>query len=151
MNLHDVFNRMSHAVSMATGQPITFALAAFLVIVWAITGPFFGYSETWQLVINTGTTIVTFLMVFVLQSSQNRDGLALQLKLDELILASQAGNEFVGAERLSDSEIRQLRKLCDEQKVEAQEQLEEESEANKAPKKPIKRKGPVSRPVSQMR
>ncbi|AKR55508.1 putative membrane protein [Devosia sp. H5989] len=120
MAIQDLFNRMSHAVSKATGQPITFALAVALVVVWAVSGPIFGYSETWQLVINTGTTIITFLMVFVLQSSQNRDGQALQLKLDELILAAgKAENSFIGAEKLTDEEIRQLRGLCDSQKVKA--------------------------------
>ncbi|MBI4048237.1 MAG: low affinity iron permease family protein, partial [Devosia nanyangense] len=100
-------------------------------------------------VINTGTTIITFLMVFVLQSSQNRDGLAVQLKLDELILATKAENSFVGAERLTDDEIRQLRELCNTQRVEAEHQLEAEG-----PRRPPARaheKGPVSRPSSHSR
>ncbi|KFL26008.1 low affinity iron permease family protein [Paradevosia shaoguanensis] len=149
MRIHDLFNRMSHAVSKATGQPTTFVVAVLLVVVWAISGPLFGFSETWQLVINTGTTIITFLMVFVLQSSQNRDGLAVQLKLDELILATKAENSFVGAERLTDDEIRQLRELCNTQRVEAEHQLEAEG-----PRRPPARaheKGPVSRPSSHSR
>jgi low affinity Fe/Cu permease len=81
--------------------------AVALVVIWAASGPFFGYSESWQLVINTGTTIITFLMVFVLQNSQNRDGKALQAKLDELILSSQAHNKFVGIEKLSEDELRE--------------------------------------------
>lgn len=129
MLLRDVFNRTAHAAAAATGQPTTFAAAAALVIIWAASGPMFGFSETWQLVINTGTTIITFLMVFVLQSSQNRDGLALQLKLDELILASRAENGFVGAERLSEEEIHQLRDLCEQQLVQAENQLEHQQSA----------------------
>ncbi len=84
--------------------------AVILVVVWAVSGPFFGFSETWQLVINTGTTIITFLMVFVLQNSQNRDSEAVQTKLDELILSSHAANEFIGIEKLDE---KQLRKLSD--------------------------------------
>lgn len=76
------FSKFANVIAEWSGQPVTFVLAVVLVLVWAITGPLFGYSETWQLVINTGTTIITFLMVFVLQNSQNRDGKALQAKLD---------------------------------------------------------------------
>jgi low affinity Fe/Cu permease len=82
-----------------------------VVLIWAISGPFFNFSETWQLVINTSTTIITFLMVFVLQNSQNRDGKALQAKLDELILTSQAQNKFVGIEKLGEEELRAMSKL----------------------------------------
>lgn len=82
--------------------------AVLLVLVWAISGPFFNYSETWQLVINTSTTIVTFLMVFVLQNSQNRDGKALQAKPDELILASQAANRFIGIEKLDEQALKEM-------------------------------------------
>src|ERR1700757_5301914 len=81
------FARLAVATSRVSGRPMTFVLAVAVVLVWAITGPLFGFSDTWQLVINTGTTIVTFLMVFLIQATQNRDTLALQLKLDELILA----------------------------------------------------------------
>ena len=87
-------------------RPATFLLAVAVVVVWAVTGPLFGFSDTWQLVINTGTTIVTFLMVFLIQATQNRDTLALQLKLDELILATKnARNHIVGIEEASDEEI----------------------------------------------
>ncbi|MDP9813016.1 low affinity Fe/Cu permease [Rhizobium tibeticum] len=108
------FSKFASAVAEWSGRPATFATAVALVLVWAISGPFFGFSETWQLVINTGTTIITFLMVFVLQNSQNRDGKALQAKLDELILTSQAQNKFVGIEKLGEDELRDLsRKLAE--------------------------------------
>ena len=92
------------------GRPLTFLLCCLLVLVWAASGPFFHFSDTWQLVINTGTTIVTFLMVFLLQNSQNREGEALQGKLDELIRALEtAENRFIGLERRTEREIGELR------------------------------------------
>jgi low affinity Fe/Cu permease len=97
----------------AAGHPITFLLAVTLVIVWLATGPFFNYSDTWQLVINTGTTIVTFLMVFLIQNTQNRDTLAVQLKLSELVLAMKgAQNKFAAIEDLSDAELEELHEEC---------------------------------------
>ena len=91
------------------GKPVSFLIATALVIVWALTGPLFGYSDTWQLVINTSTTIVTFLMVFLIQNTQNRDTMALQLKLSELILViSEAENRFANAEDLTEEELEQL-------------------------------------------
>src|ERR1700760_3855621 len=100
------FARLAVATSRISGRPATFLLAVAVVVVWAITGPLFGFSDTWQLVINTGTTIVTFLMVFLIQATQNRDTLALQLKLDELILATKnARNQIAGIEDASDEEI----------------------------------------------
>ena len=108
--MSDMFARFSHLIAYLAGRPMTFALAVALVAVWAITGPLFAFSETWQLVINTATTIITFLMVFVLQNSQNRDGEAVQAKLDELIFAlKEADNRFVQAEKLSDHELHALR------------------------------------------
>ena len=104
----NVFDIFSSAISSWSGKPVTFVLAVALVVVWAVSGPIFGFSETWQLVINTGTTIITFLMVFVLQNSQNRDGEAVQAKLDELILSSHAANEFVGIEKLDEKQLRKL-------------------------------------------
>jgi low affinity Fe/Cu permease len=107
-----LFTKFSHHVAHAAGRPQTFALACAGIVVWAISGPVFGFSETWQLVVNTATTIITFLMVFVVQNTQNRDGEAIQAKLDELIRASQAENEFIGAERLTEKELHQLREMC---------------------------------------
>lgn len=104
----NIFAKFASAIASASGKPVTFVAAVTLVLIWAISGPFFGYSETWQLVINTSTTIITFLMVFVLQNSQNRDGKALQAKLDELILSSQAANKFVGIEKLDEKQLRTL-------------------------------------------
>lgn len=102
------FSKFATAIADWSGKPVTFVLAVALVLIWAISGPFFGYSENWQLIINTGTTIITFLMVFVLQNSQNRDGKALQAKLDELILASEAQNKFVGIEKLDEQQLREM-------------------------------------------
>jgi len=103
-----LFSKFATAISGLSGKPGTFALAVGLVVAWAASGPFFGFSQTWQLVINTGTTIITFLMVFVLQNSQNRDGKAVQTKLDELILTSQAQNKFVGIEKLDEKSLRRM-------------------------------------------
>ena len=95
-----------------SGSPVTFALALITIIVWAITGPVFGYSDTWQLVINTGTTIVTFLMVFLIQNTQNRDTQAVQLKLDELIRVTKgARNLMIDLEELDDTQIERLRQI----------------------------------------
>jgi low affinity Fe/Cu permease len=88
-------------------------IAAGVVIVWAVTGPLFHFSDTWQLVINTGTTIITFLMVFLIQNSQNRDSAAIQVKLDELVRVSTAHNSFVGIEHLTDEELEDIRTRCE--------------------------------------
>ena len=107
------FSRFAHSISLWTGHPLAFLLAVALVIVWVLTGPIFKYSDTWQLVINTGTTIVTFLMVFLIQNTQNRDTLAIQLKLSELVLAMKgAENKFAAIEDLSDEELEQLHNDC---------------------------------------
>lgn len=101
-----LFEAMGGKVARLAGQPQAFAVALAVVILWAVTGPVFAWSNTWQLVINTGTTIVTFLMVFLIQSAQNRDASALQAKLDELIRAvDKARNEFIGVEHLSEREL----------------------------------------------
>lgn len=133
------FSTFATKVANWSGKPITFVLALALVLVWAISGPFFGYSETWQLVINTGTTIITFLMVFVLQNSQNRDGKALQAKLDELILTSQAQNKFVGIEKLNEEELLELsQKLAAKAACVEEVAEEKEGEKEKAPLKVVK-------------
>jgi low affinity Fe/Cu permease len=104
------FTQFSARTSVAAGQPTTFAIAVAVIIVWAVTGPMFHYSDTWQLVINTGTTIVTFLMVFLIQNSQNRDAAAMQAKLDELLRAvDKAREKFIGIEHLTDQQIELIR------------------------------------------
>jgi low affinity Fe/Cu permease len=103
------FRKFAHKVSTAAGSPWAFFAAVALIIGWAASGPFFGFSEVWQLVINTGTTIVTFLMVFLIQNTQNRDSQAIHLKLDELLRAQdKARNSMVDVEDLSDKELQQL-------------------------------------------
>jgi low affinity Fe/Cu permease len=101
------FGRLASKTAHLSGKPTTFLLAALTVVIWAVTGPFFNYSDTWQLVINTGTTIVTFLMVFLIQNTQNRDTQALQLKLDELIIATKgARNGIASIEDASDDQLK---------------------------------------------
>ena len=104
------FGELANRTSQAAGRASTFMLAAAVVIVWAVSGPSFGFSDTWQLVINTGTTIVTFLMVFLIQNSQNRDD---AVKLDELIRVGSARNSLVGIEHLTDEELEDLRSKCE--------------------------------------
>ena len=105
------FSRFSSYLSTVTGRPVSFVLAVVLVLVWAVTGPLFGYSDTWQLVINTSTTIVTFLMVFLIQNTQNRDTAAMHIKLDELIRAMEgAHNALLDLEELDEKELIRFRK-----------------------------------------
>jgi low affinity Fe/Cu permease len=113
MSLSRRFTDFAEHVAHATGKPITFALCVIVVLLWAVTGPIFHFSDAWQLVINTGTTIVTFLMVFLIQNTQNRDGAAIQTKLDELIRTSAAQNKYVGIEHLTEEELDELRKHCE--------------------------------------
>ena len=111
--LHDAFSAFAQRTSHWTGHPFAFLLAFVVVVTWGLTGPIFHYSDTWQLVINTGTTIVTFLMVFLIQNTQNRDTLALQLKLSELVLAMKgAENKFASIEDLTDEELEELHDEC---------------------------------------
>jgi low affinity Fe/Cu permease len=129
-----IFGKIANKTSQAAGRASAFMAAAGVVIVWAVTGPIFHCSDTWQLVINTGTTIVTFLMVFLIQNSQNRDGAAIQVKLDELIRVSTAQNSFVGIEHLTDDELEEIRDRC-----------ERRAEAEKAGEASVKRTGEKAR------
>jgi low affinity Fe/Cu permease len=105
-----LFNRFAKWTSRTAGHPATFAAAVLIILVWATTGPIFEFSDTWQLAINTGTTIITFLMVFLIQNTQNRDGAAVQLKLDELIRAIEgAHNGLLDLEELSDEDLARIR------------------------------------------
>ena len=116
------FNWCATQTSAAAGHPLTFSLAIGVIVVWAVTGPLFNYSDTWQLVINTGTTIVTFLMVFLIQNSQNRDGAAMQAKLDELLRAvDKAREQFIGNEHLTDEQIELVRAALEKHAKEVKE------------------------------
>ncbi len=108
--MQQVFTRFARWASHWTGQPIAFLLAAGVILVWILSGPIFRFSDTWQLVINTGTTIITFLMVFLIQNTQNRDTKALQLKLDELIFViAKANNSLLDLEEMDESELDKIR------------------------------------------
>ena len=133
-----IFGEVANKTSQAAGRASAFMVAAGIVITWAITGPIFQYSDTWQLVINTGTTIVTFLMVFLIQNSQNRDSAAMQVKLDELIRVSTAHNSFVGIEHLTDDELQDIRNKC-----------ELRAEAEKAGDESVKRTGEKARKAAE--
>jgi low affinity Fe/Cu permease len=122
---HSLFGRFAKQTARVTGHPAAFAISVLIILAWALTGPTFGYSDTWQLVINTGTTIVTFLMVFLIQNTQNRDSAAVQLKLDELIRASHgAHNALLDLEELSEAELDHLREVYEELARQAREQLQ---------------------------
>ncbi|HET6552328.1 MAG TPA: low affinity iron permease family protein [Dyella sp.] len=110
MSTRKAFQRFSEGVARSSGRPTAFVLAVLVVVAWAVTGPMFHFGDTWQLVINTGTTIVTFLMVFLIQNTQNRDSAALQIKLDELIRSSSAHNAMLNLEELDDASLDRIRK-----------------------------------------
>jgi len=111
-----LFTRIASGSATAMGQPLSFMIATACCVVWAVTGPIFHYSDTWQLVINTGTTVATFLMVFLIQNSQNRDAAAMQAKLDELLRAlAEAREEFIGIEHLPDTVIEKIRASLEEE------------------------------------
>jgi len=122
-----LFAKFANATARITGSPPAFILCVLLVLAWAVTGPIFKFSETWQLVINTGTTIITFLMVFLIQNTQNRDGEAVQTKLDELILTSSAENDFMGIETLTEKELAAMHARCAEHARTAQDRLDKVS------------------------
>src|SRR5689334_2022514 len=130
--MNEFFRKFAHAAASAVGSPFAFLLGLLLIVVWAVTGPAFHYSDTWQLVINTGTTVVTFLMVFLIQNTQNRDAKAMHLKLDELIRAvSSARNRLVHLEDLSDADLavleNEFRRLHDKVEKKFEEQKKRES------------------------
>jgi low affinity Fe/Cu permease len=122
MKLNDTFFHLSRNTARHVGHPTAFALALMVIIVWGISGPIFHWSDTWQLIINTGTTIITFLMVFLIQSTQNRDSEALHLKLDELIRATKrARNALIDLDEFTEEEIKALRqeftKLAEQKRI----------------------------------
>ncbi len=109
--MRDFFARMAMKAARLLGHPLAFLIAVFIVIGWATMGPYLGYSETWQLVINTGTTIITFLSVFLIQNSQNRESLAMQLKLDEIVRSiKEARNEIIDLEDMPEAKLQQIAK-----------------------------------------
>ena len=115
-----LFTTIATRIAAAVGQPFAFVAALMLIILWGVTGPVFAFSDTWQLIINTTTTIVTFLMVFLIQNSQNRDAAAMQAKLDELIRAlDKAREQFIGIEHLTDNEIEDIREKLEREVAEA--------------------------------
>jgi low affinity Fe/Cu permease len=109
-----MFTAFAGRIAYAAGRPIAFILCCAVIVVWAISGPIFDFSDTWQLMIDTGTTVVTFLMVFLIQNTQNRDSAAIQTKLDELIRSSAAQNTFVGIEHPTEEEVEEFRRECEE-------------------------------------
>ena len=129
MNKSSLFTRFARLASSVSGRPITFISAVTIILLWAVTGPFFGFSDTWQLVINTGTTIITFLMVFLIQNTQNRDTEALQIKLDEIIRATRlANNELIDLEDMDEAELKTLHKHYSEIAEHAHKHLERRGE-----------------------
>jgi len=115
MDISRSFTRFSNGIAEAAGNAKTFVACLGLIVAWGVSGPVFHFSDTWQLIINTSTTIVTFLMVFLIQNTQNRDGAAIQAKLDELIRTSaSAENRFIGIEKLTQEEVDAFRRWCEE-------------------------------------
>jgi low affinity Fe/Cu permease len=148
-----LFAKFANATARITGSPPAFLICVLLVVVWAASGPIFKFSETWQLVINTGTTIITFLMVFLIQNTQNRDGAAVQTKLDELILTSEAENDFMGIEKLTEKELAAMHARCVEHAKVAQDRLEKVSAVRESRKNakaaPKAKRAPAKRPAAK--
>ncbi|MDY0979962.1 MULTISPECIES: low affinity iron permease family protein [Stenotrophomonas] len=125
MKLRSVFNLVAKKASYAAGTPWTFLGAVSIVLIWALTGPVFKFNDTWQLVINTGTTIITFLMVFLIQHSQNADTAAIQIKLDELIrVTAEANNELLDLEELDEERLEEIRRTYEQMARDATKALE---------------------------
>jgi low affinity Fe/Cu permease len=130
------FTRFAKWTARATGQPAAFGIAVSVILVWGISGPFFGFSDTWQLVINTGTTIVTFLMVFLIQNTQNRDSEAIQVKLDEIIRAIEgADNSLLDLEELDEKELDHIREDYEKLAEDAKNALKKAKKAKEETKK----------------
>ena len=144
------FTKFATAISRWTGRPPVFAACCILVFAWALSGPLFGFSDTWQLVINTSTTIVTFLMVFLIQNTQNRDNNAIQAKLDELIRVGKSSNSFIGIENLDDEELEAILAKLDQMNARLRnaEKATAEAQEVKAEAPPARRKTPA-KPVSR--
>ncbi len=136
--MSEIFRKFANTISTAAGTPWAFIIAAGIIITWIVSGPFFNYSNTWQLVINTTTTIVTFLMVFLIQNAQNRDAKATHLKLDELIRTSNSRNKIIDAEDLSDEELdREKDKIIKKQLVRKKTQASKTKKSMMVNKKQI--------------
>ena len=157
MSLNRMFTRFANQVSKWTGRPVSFALCVAGVAVWAVTGPAFAFSETWQLVINTSTTIITFLMVFLIQNTQNRDNAALHAKLDELIRVGDSDNKFIGIEHLTDQELEVILEECEKAAKEIHTELRKKRSHHRtaaAPSETIKlqavvTKAPARKPAAK--
>jgi low affinity Fe/Cu permease len=133
------FTRFAKWTARATGTPTAFAIAISIIIVWGISGPIFGFSDTWQLVINTGTTIVTFLMVFLIQNTQNRDSEAIHVKLDELIYAIEgADNALLDMEELEEKDLDKIRDRYEKLAEEAREEIQKRKKRGRKVKHPDK-------------
>ena len=142
IRMNRLFTTVASMISTYAGKAITFVGAILIILVWALTGPMFHFSDTWQLVVNTGTTIITFLMVFLIQNSQNRDSAALQAKLDELLRAVGNAREakFIGVEHLTDAEIEELRADLEELAETKRERKTKSNGTSRSKKRPTKAK-----------
>jgi low affinity Fe/Cu permease len=127
------FTRFAKKTAQLSGRPMTFFLAVAVIVVWLVTGPMFDYSDTWQLIINTGTTIVTFLMVFLIQNTQNRDTAAIQVKLDELIRVTEGHNALMDLEELEDAELEAFRRKYQQLAAKARELMDKGSKDTDSP------------------
>jgi low affinity Fe/Cu permease len=127
------FTRFAKRTAQLSGRPVAFGLALGTILAWLVTGPLFGFSDTWQLVINTGTTVVTFLMVFLIQNTQNRDTVAIQIKLDELIRVTQGHNALMDLEELDDSELEAFRRRYEKLAERARRRIREGGDDTDSP------------------